>query len=489
MLLPCLILLATALAAADESKPIFFNQDATEFFVGTFGPNEPATLDRYVASFRGTGVTDLVINVNAQKTNYRSRVWDADWEGYDPAQGPGQPFFAGLRPGQEADQKWFRNSYAFHALGVDYPAYMLKASWRNGIRAWLSIRMNDAHFHDQPEHPYHSRFWRAHPEWRLPNGSLDYSQSAVRDHYLALVKEVCERLDLDGLELDFLRHGFYFPRQHTVEAIRQMTEFMRQVRRLVQQAAHRRKRPIPLMVRVPTRPWTSRQRGLDAVAWARERLVDVVVLAPWWASTQSDVPLETWRGLLSGTGVRVMGSVEDGITSGSLPRRTITVEEARGIALSFLDRGADGTYLFNLFTDPLRTWKPEEYRRLLADAGSIRRLAERPVRHPVTLVDPWEPGETIPARPFANAGEQAMLRIPTGPKPAASADVTVIIGTAGERPEWVRMNGAPCVYLSTDGLLHTYKSSAEAVTRGYNAVEVRLPKGGRLTWAEIAVRP
>jgi uncharacterized lipoprotein YddW (UPF0748 family) len=154
--------------------------------------------------------------------------------------------------------------------------------------------MNDAHYPKQALHPYHSTFWRAHPEWRLAQTSLDYGRKEVRDHYLALIGEILNKFDMDGLELDFMRHGYYFRPEETHGGRRVMTEFVREVRRLSDRASRRLRKPVPIAVRVPSTPWISAQRGLDAVAWARSGLVDLIVASPWWASTQSDVPVETW---------------------------------------------------------------------------------------------------------------------------------------------------------------------------------------------------
>ncbi len=42
----------------------------------------------------GAGVTVFLCNTNARRTNYRSRVWESYWDGYDPAGPDDQPFLA-----------------------------------------------------------------------------------------------------------------------------------------------------------------------------------------------------------------------------------------------------------------------------------------------------------------------------------------------------------------------------------------------------------
>lgn len=458
-----------------------FNLDSSEFFFGTFGPAKPVTLDRYVDSLRQMGVTDLVICVNAQRTNYRSHVWEADWDGYD-AKSQNQ-----AAPGTESP--WAKNSYRWSLLGVDYPASMLAAARRNRMKGWLSIRMNDAHLPDKPDHPYHSTFWRSHPDWRLPNGALDFSHAEVRAHYIALLREVCERFDMDGLELDFMRFGHYFQNGEGFSNTGLIAGMVREARALTKQAAKRRHHPVRLSVRVPARPWVAEQRGLDAVAWAKESLVDLIIAAPWWASTQSDVPVETWRGALIGTHCSFAASLEDGINSGSDRRRTITVEEARGIALTFLDRGTDATYLFNWFTGPLKEWPRDKYELFLKEAGNADALARRARSIPVTLIDPWADGEPGVPRPLETSKPELMLRLPIGPKPGDEDRISVVIRKDPGSPiPGIAVNGTHCAAGDGASEIFSYPVPPAAMRRGYNLIDIRVGES-KLQSVEVRIEP
>ncbi len=61
---------------------VIYNLDCSEFFVETFGPIAPETIDRFVDEHAAPGITDLFINVNAKRTNYRSEVWESAWDGH-----------------------------------------------------------------------------------------------------------------------------------------------------------------------------------------------------------------------------------------------------------------------------------------------------------------------------------------------------------------------------------------------------------------------
>ncbi len=96
------------------------------------------------------GITDLLINVNGQRTNYRSDVWEAMWEGYDPNLRIDQPFFAEIDPkrrmGPDAcEAKMYMDILAFHKQGGDHPKLMIDRARHNKLKAWISLRMNDGH--------------------------------------------------------------------------------------------------------------------------------------------------------------------------------------------------------------------------------------------------------------------------------------------------------------------------------------------------------
>jgi hypothetical protein len=484
---------STRLAFGEErltvNQPIrvIFNQDGSEFFVGTFGAVSPKTLDDYVDSLGRSSITDLFINVNYQRTNYRSSVWEADWDGYEPSAGDDQPFFAGIAPERAFEREWIRNGLRFHQQGVDYGKRMLEGCHRNKLKGWISLRMNDSHYPNQPTHPFHSSFWRKHPEWHITSKSLDYGRPEVREHYLALVKEVLKRYDMHGLELDFMRHGFYFREGQEHEGTRLMTAFVREVRLETQSAAKGWGHPVRLAVRVPTRPWIARSRGLDAEAWAKERLIDLVVLAPWWSSTQSDLPIESWKGLLSGTQTLVAACLEDGIDSGAGKRRTLTDAEARGIALSALDRGADAVYLFNFFTGPYQ-WMDGAYDQFLRDVGSLHALSTKPRVHPITLQDPWAEGEPGSSKALPSTARRHVFRIHSGPAPAPGQRVSLQLGFSDAvNPQKILVNGVACSSSGEIGRRKIFQVPLHAISQGYNLVRVECDPAIEITWVELRV--
>ena len=86
------------------------------------------------------------------------------------------------------------------------------------------IRMN-SHYVIDPSHPGYGRFRREQPhlligrlgeefpeksvEWGIRTG-LDYAHPEVREHIRRIACEVFEHFDVDGVELDFMRHSAFF---------------------------------------------------------------------------------------------------------------------------------------------------------------------------------------------------------------------------------------------------------------------------------------
>ena len=96
--------------------------------------NTAIVIEHHLDVIAGAGVTVLFCNTNARRTNYRSDVWEAFWDGYDP-QGPDdQPFLA---PIPESDRRQFRklihNMLEVHRQGVDYPARIIQRCRHHGI--------------------------------------------------------------------------------------------------------------------------------------------------------------------------------------------------------------------------------------------------------------------------------------------------------------------------------------------------------------------
>jgi len=432
---------------------LLHNEDCTDiFYHGVFPAGKAGeVVDRYVDVIADAGVTVLMCNTNARRTNYRSDVWEAFWDGYDPDGPDEQPFLAAVTADRRAGyRKLVGNMLGVHRQGVDYPARVIQRCRHHGISPWITLRMNDVHENHNLEHPFHSELWRkpglfrnGHPGYYAR--ALDYAHTEVRDHYRALIVETLQRYDADGLELDFMREPYLFSKGEEKPGGRILTQWLKEIRQLVDEAAARRKHPVQLGVRVPSEPETALGLGLDAPTWAKDGLVDLVVATPRWATMHFDIPLAAWRQLL-GDRVTLAGGLEvlcRPYPGG--PVRGRDAEYAAAAAASVLSGGGDVVYLFNHFQSG--SWPDPGYQPLLNAFSSLDKLRKLPRRHAVTYREVVIPGQTY-RPPLPASGQALSFNLPLGPTPAADWKAKAIIEVAagdidGDAPA-VSINGVVC---------------------------------------------
>lgn len=77
-------------------------------------------VDRHVDVLAGAGVSALMCNTSSWRTNYRSEVWEAFWDGYDPSGPDDQPFLEAVPQKQRASDRTLPTS---RDLAVDLIAH------------------------------------------------------------------------------------------------------------------------------------------------------------------------------------------------------------------------------------------------------------------------------------------------------------------------------------------------------------------------------
>ena len=252
---------------------------------------------------------------------------------------------------------WHRVTENVKTLAREYrcPLHLVcDFSHGHDMEAFASVRMNDVHdsFMDanamtvwkrtHPEFMVNTR--GTLPEFELYTTAQDFSHEAVRQRKLEIVEEICQRYDVDGFELDYIRHPVLFSRRMhgepcTADEIDIITSMMGEIRSLTDATAKRRGRPLLIAVRVPDTFTTCLDNGMDVEAWLRHDLIDILIIgggyAPW------SLPVETWVEEAKPYGVPVYPCVNLG--KESLPL-------VRGLASNWYRVGARGLYFWNLGT-------------------------------------------------------------------------------------------------------------------------------------------
>ena len=481
----CLQLLTTVYAepTQGERPPItglIFNEDDTEFFSN----RNPSTvtgkdIDRMVDFYADAGVKVFVCAVVGERTTYDSDVWESYWDDYDPDGPDDQPRLRNILP-EELDE--YRQTFdlfvAIDQQGVDYPARVIQQCRARGVAAWLGVRMNDCHGLESNRSPWPSKFMRSNPhlarvqyqKFFRADYAMNHGSAEIRERYRAVIEEMLDRYDMDGLELDFCRQPLLFGIGQELEGGKLLTQWMAEIHDLIKAAETRHGHPICLGVRVPSRPETCRNLGLDVMSWARHGWIDLVVASGCAMATSTDfnTPMMLWRELLRPYGVSLAGGIEPSATSCHLGRGFgLKIEKLdpallTGAAVSFLYGGADAVYLFNFFRQSMPSrhpsWTDETIGDTFAALNSLETLATRHRRHVVTYREITAPGELLARQPILEPGEVSFVdaalpargkygifRLQTGPKPTGRK-VRVILEFAQSQNSIIRIrvNGVLC---------------------------------------------
>jgi hypothetical protein len=490
----------------------------------------------------GTQVGQLLFCVNVQRALFDSAVWEPIFQGYDP-DGPDDQELLRWLPEQQRrlevvseGRRQVHNIWLMAQQGLDHFSLWLERCRQRGVEGWLTVRMNDCHWVDRPEAHWHSTFWKQHPEYRIvtyrdPLGwheySLDFTHPEVREHYLRFFRELFERFDMDGIELDWMRFGHCLPYGWGRRSGGVITDFVRQVRELSKICTSRTGRPMRLGVRVPPEIESCLSLGYDVLEWMDQGLVEQITIGNFLSDHWLDFPIQTWKAAIGDRPVTLGVCLYLGITDPNTGDWMLdTPDVYRGSAGAALVKGADRIYLFNTcyYEHDEGSPQDEKLREILTTCGSLDTIAGRGRRHILTFRQTAAPGEAdlrkipVPLRRqslnlWSRQDQIVLLQFHLGPTPRSPEraflwlgfDTEALTGEAEQSGEvlhsaevWV--NGQACGPVS--GLqppqpatpvaerFLAWEIAPEALAAGENLVEYNAPEmAGNIVWAEIEIRP
>jgi hypothetical protein len=490
----------------DLQNMLIINEDNSHFFFSrTEAQMNVDSLQAFIDQYADSKVTHLFFCTAAQRASFRSKTVGAVWD------------TIGRTPLSPEDRRWAENAKLLDSKGLDPYKIWLQRCREKRISPWISMRMNDLHNVDDVNHHYHSDFWRNNPQfWRIPNDTtgnsnaraLDYSHPEVQEYQLAFVRELFDRYDFDGFELDWMRFGYHFAPGKEQEGA--LNGFMQQVRAIADEWEHKRGHTIHIAARVPTTPQSAVGLGMDAVRWAKDGSVDLIIPTPFWATTDFDIPVEEWQKLLTAGGATAAKvALAPGIEylvrafpgAAYLPNDMATLY---GFVASARYRGAKNIYFFNWMDSQTLPVTREQYRTLL-DKGLDDSVLQRSVRRfPVTYRDVVAEGVSNDAQLPRTTDAPATFVIPIGAK-LDSDKLLIIIGLGkgegvSDASFTATINGksATAVAFASEELHNPDVAHAlcfdcplQAAQDGYNTVTVQQTSGDlqRIVWAELRIVP
>ena len=276
-----------------------------------------------------------------------------------------------------AHQQWFQaaygnsgnNAYLNYVLaGNDIIQTSIDQAHTRGMDVFLSYRLNDLHHLDQATNPTSTRngelaqFYVDNPQYQLGAGpgqptsahrrAHNWAIQEVRDYKFALIEELAQMYNIDGLELDFMRHTSYFRQDQTTGPQRSqiMNGFIGDVRGVLDQTAgvneHRW-----LSVRIPSQVEAHDAMGIDmnSLTGLGVDMVTITEFAQY--SQQSDI-VAIRQALGPDVGLYV--EMFDNTSVTRAPdnsrwqfRKTTPQQMITGAHLAY-SRGADGVAMFNM---------------------------------------------------------------------------------------------------------------------------------------------
>ena len=290
--------------------------------------------------------------------------------------------------------------------GRDTLQIQLDFSHEHGMEAVWALRMNDVH----DAFPPGSRRWtyglapfkKEHPkfmmgkegDWDKYAGSpkanwtgLDFAVPEVREYIFSIIQEVAQNYDVDCIGMEFFKYFPFFREsleRNPVEPehLELMNDLLRRIRRMADEQASRRGRPLLLAAHTPFSLADSVHVGVDLETWLAEGLIDQLMpggnYESVFCSSYSDIialghkyevpvyPCVSWGfwdswaflGLSDGK-YRQSRSWIETLYGGQVERAGKpsfilvfngwegTLPAWRGAAMNMFNAGADGLYLFN----------------------------------------------------------------------------------------------------------------------------------------------
>jgi hypothetical protein len=275
--------------------------------------------------------------------------------------------------------------------GIDIAQRIVEESHRRKLEVFWEHRLNGADREVDVTTPARHPLKDAHPDWLLEGGwwqpgLWNFAVPEVRQYKVAVLREVAERYDLDGLNLDFGRHPPYLPAGKQWEHREALTDFVRQVRLMLQDVAQKRGRPFLLSVRVADSVPGCHFDGFDIESWVQQNLIDMIIIG----TRSIQVDLAGFKQVVRGRHVKLYPCIDqhhspDGYHAVPSP------EFLRGVAANWWHQGADGIATFNFWNELPEAAKVIGSSGPLLDGKSVHALVYKELGDPKQLapLDKW----------------------------------------------------------------------------------------------------
>ncbi len=490
---------------------LMFNEDWIHFLMTRYEQNidvDEAVLKEFIYQYKGTQVTDFVMNVNGTVSTYPSKTRENFCDKY----------MATKENGVSVN---YKNTFAkkayeiFHEKNLDMYKIWISALRQVGIKPWISIRVNDCHGNFMETDLRKSKYVSDHPElWRIRHReaneyfdrTFDFSQEQVQKNFLDYLEESLERYRPDGLELDFTREAFLFCPGYEQKGMDIMNKIMFRVKEL----ADKYGKNMPINILVSGNPDTCIAFGLDVAYWARQKLISSVTLISRWKTINTDYPIALWKRFL-GNDILLGGGQQLLVRPSMEAKADIisNVNMAYGQACANLYNGCNFVYLYNYMdlvdtelkeiSHPTSIRNKENLKKILKNIGDYKTASQQERSHVLTYEDfipYWKKNVSRLPILFEN-NKWESIKIAVG-EVGKEEKACLILGFNSKlNPDAIKVfiNCEEAEFQGYGGLDeniskltgHIFHINKKSDVSGYYIIEIKAISGAVLGYAEIAI--
>ena len=355
-------------------RHLLFYNDARHGYMYCYDP--PMRLEDARAPIdevAGTSVDTFVYGFGAGPTMFHNTRVGEIW---------GQRFGRFKSQGGGAVYAWraYENIKSLIDRGLDPLNVLIDRAHEKGIEFFASLRQSHSIDPKEVENHFNWQFRIDHPEWCLKGPGrhcFNWVHPEVRAERFALIEETVTRYDVDGFEVDWVFDAHYFEPNQVEANAHILTEYMGEVRRVVDDSARKRGRPIALGARVLPTPAGNQKAGLDVAAWIEGDLLDFVVPNVYGdLQMDSDLPFEWLVKQTRSNRCEVYPALQSRVESHK--EQPAGLEHYYAGATAYWTKGADGLYL-PWFAWPVQT----EGRHILSMIADPELTEEQPKHYVV----------------------------------------------------------------------------------------------------------
>ena len=232
-------------------------------------------------------------------------------------------------------------------VGIDPVEVLLTEAKKRGREVFFSYRINGSDNDDlfDPPRPFDQPIplKAEHPDWLIYKWHpyWNFSFQGVRDLKLDVVREVAEMYDFDGINIDFARIPVLFPSEQWLHRDI-LTDFMHKIRATLLDIGKKRGRPLLLAARVPEDLMGCHFDGMDVETWARDFLVDILVIG----TRTANADIAAFRHITKDTPIKLYPSFDDHHSTDGY--REPDLEIWRSTCANWWRENPDGMHTFNL---------------------------------------------------------------------------------------------------------------------------------------------